>query len=525
MRRIACLYLPAFPLAARLLEDPSLAGAPVGVLGPGGEREGVREVSPAARAAGVVRGMRPVPAKAACPEIVIAPHDPALDARHAARVVAAIRADVAPLVEDKGASGIFFADLAGTETLHGGEDRVLAKLRNLAARAGFADSRCGVADSRFAAFAAATTDDGRGAGVRVAPREEERFIGDLPVTMLPLAGDLAERLAAIGVETVRELAALPAASVEKRYGLEGLAAHRLARGEDPMPLATAPEDEPVVAEIELDGAPRDGLEAIRPAVEALLEDVLARLAAEGRACRSLVARLSLADGTAREIPAAPARPTARFRTIAALVRLALETSPPLSAPVAGVSLRVLASGPAPVEQRELFSTTRRRVRDAAKAEELVAELRRRYGADAVARPAPGDAVRPEARRRFLPFEVSPAAGSAAAPSSRGAAADPEAEPALRLLDPALPLEVSFDGARLAEISFIAPAARPTTRTRLRVASLDGPERLAGEWWLDAAAARGPFERDYYEARVPGGGLVWIYRDLREGRYYLQGVFD
>ena len=93
--------------------------------------------------------------------------------------------------------------------------------------------------------------------------------------------------------------------------------------------------------------------------------------------------------------------------------------------------------------------------------------------------------------------------------------------------------MSFDGARLAEISFIRPAAgsgrsarAAPARTRLRIASLDGPERLAGEWWLEEGRGSGGFERDYYEARSAGGrGLYWIYRDAREGRYYLQGVFD
>lgn len=531
-RRIACLYLPAFPLAVRVLEDPSLAGKPLAVLGPGGEREGVREVSCAARAAGVVRGMKPVPARVACPEIVVAPYDPALDARHAARVVAALRAEVAPIVEDKGASGIFFADLAGTEALHGGEERVLEKLARLAERAGFPDARRGLADTRFAAFAAATTDE-RGEGVRVAPRESEEFLVGLPLSMLPLSGDLGERLAAIGVETVGAFAALPAASVEKRYGAPGLAAHRLARGEDPMPLEAAREEAAFEAALEFDGAPCEGQERLRPAIESLIGDVLARLAAEGRACRALAGKLRLSDGTAREWSVAPARPTARFKTIAALSRLALESEAALAAPVEAVSLRVLASEPAPAEQRELFATRRPR-RDESKVEELVADLRRRYGSGAVARPAPGDAIRPEARRRFLPFALEK--GPAAAPSSRSAAAGPpggggggeDPAPALRLLDPALPLEVSFDGARLAEISFVSPASPRPVRTRLRIASLDGPERLAGEWWTgdDGDGGGGAFERDYYEARGAGDrGLFWIYRDRREGRYYLQGLFD
>ncbi len=539
--RIACLYVPSFALAGRRLDDPTLAGRPHAVIGPGGEREGVREVSPEARALGVRRGQTPVQARAVCPEIAVLPFDPAADERHARRVVEALRAEISPLVEMKGASGIFFADLRGTEALHGGETRVLEKLREIAARLGFDDARTGVADERFAAFAAASVDDGRGAsGVRVPERGSERFLGTLPLGRLPLPGDLGERLAALGIDTVGEFAALPAASVERRYGVEGLSVHRLARGEDVTPIDPARAEATVEAEFDLGDAPCEGLEEIRPAIESLLTKVLSRLAAEGRAARAIAGRFDLADGSAREWTIAPARPTARFQTLAALSRLSLESAPPLSAPVEGVRLRVTATAPAPAAQRSLFCGSRR-APDPAKVEEVVADLRRRYGDGAVARPALGDAVRPEARRRFLPF-FHEEKGPAAAPSSRSAAAGPEAEesgendrplvPALKLFDPAIPLEVSFDGARLAEVSFVfvrlgaCGDGAPRARTRLRIASLEGPERISGDWWDDEGAGLGEFARDYFEARGShGGGLYWIYRDLRDSRYYLHGLFD
>ncbi len=45
-----------------------------------------------------------------------------------------------------------------------------------------------------------------------------------------------------------------------------------------------------------------------------------------------------------------------------------------------------------------------------------------------------------------------------------------------------------------------------------------PERISGGWWDDA-----PVERDYYRATDHDGQTLWIYRDRRDGRWYLQGL--
>ncbi len=46
-----------------------------------------------------------------------------------------------------------------------------------------------------------------------------------------------------------------------------------------------------------------------------------------------------------------------------------------------------------------------------------------------------------------------------------------------------------------------------------------PERIEAGWWdgMDVS-------RDYYLARTPAGAQLWVFRDRREGHWYLQGVF-
>ncbi len=56
--------------------------------------------------------------------------------------------------------------------------------------------------------------------------------------------------------------------------------------------------------------------------------------------------------------------------------------------------------------------------------------------------------------------------------------------------------------------------------RRKATAVAGPERLSGEWWSED-----PFARDYYRVYFEGFGPAWIYRDSRDGRFYLHGLFD
>ena len=56
--------------------------------------------------------------------------------------------------------------------------------------------------------------------------------------------------------------------------------------------------------------------------------------------------------------------------------------------------------------------------------------------------------------------------------------------------------------------------------RRKVESLWGPERLAGDWWSPE-----PFARDYFRVQLEGVGMLWVFRDGRDGQFYAQGVFD
>ena len=55
--------------------------------------------------------------------------------------------------------------------------------------------------------------------------------------------------------------------------------------------------------------------------------------------------------------------------------------------------------------------------------------------------------------------------------------------------------------------------------RRKVEAVAGPERLCGDWW------EAEYARDYYRVYLEGLGPVWIFRDERDGHFYLHGMFD
>jgi hypothetical protein len=185
-----------------------------------------------------------------------------------------------------------------------------------------------------------------------------------------------------------------------------------------------------------------------------------------------------------------------------LARIALESRDDLR-PVEAVVVRAVPVGE-PAPQPALFERSGRSQRAA-----LAATLARLHAAL-----DPGDVVTvqpqlassrlPERMQRSTPIDsprqferqpkkkaIEPGAGSPsnARSAARGAAA-------LRLLDP--------------------PKLMPAPDKDARRA---GPFRLSESWWERAV------DRDYYQMVDSSGALVLAFRDVRDDRWYLQGVFD
>jgi protein ImuB len=147
--------------------------------------------------------------------------------------------------------------------------------------------KVGVADGLFAAGLAARLAPA-GEALVVAKGGSAEFLAPISVKVLALEnragfGDLADLLVRLGLKTLGAFAALPAPSVLGRFGAEGAAAHRLARGlaERSVRGRVPPPDWAVAAELD---PPAEQLQAAAFLGKALSEELHGRLAKVGLVC-------------------------------------------------------------------------------------------------------------------------------------------------------------------------------------------------------------------------------------------------
>jgi len=194
--------------------------------------------------------------------------------------------------------GLCALDARGPSRYFGGEralaERIAAAIDEVLAPLG-ASCRVGVADGHFAALLAARRASSATVSVAVvAPGENAALLAPLPVAVLelPLLTDLLVRL---GVRTLGELAALPAADVAARFGPEGEAAHRLACGLDDHPLRARPPERDMSASLELD-PPADRVDVVAFAAKSMADRLCADLAGAGLVCTRIRIEAETDDG-------------------------------------------------------------------------------------------------------------------------------------------------------------------------------------------------------------------------------------
>jgi protein ImuB len=518
MTRLACLYIPDFPLAAVLRAQPELRGEPVVVVDAPGPRAAILACSAAAVRQGVTADLTVAQAAAIAAGVTVRCVSP--DMLRAAQAALCDAAEsFSPRVEDAGA-GVAYLDLDGLGRLFESESRLATALAQRAAHLGL-EVHVGVAGSEVAAALAARS----GGGVTVVPRGEEwSFLAPIPVASLEPSPELAATLQRWGIRCIGDLAALPASAVGARLGPEGVRLVRRARGEDAHPLV--PRALPLHFE---EGVDLDfGIETMEPltfVLRGVLDRLTARLAVRGLVCGDLRLSLRLATRGRDERTVTVAAPSNDVKALLALVRLHLEAHPP---PAAIDGLRVVAvperlrpaqldlfrpSGPAP-----------------ARLAVTLARLAAICGADRVGAPAVADTHRPDACgvTAFAPPQEWKGAGGqgehsrgaeeqgsrgAEEQGSRGAGGQGGGIPvALRAVRPPCAVEVFCERDRPEFVRGMDFAGR--------VVHAAGPWRVHGDWWSD-----GRYARDYYDAQLSDGCVYRLYCDLVTRSWFVDGVYD
>ena len=399
-----------------------------------------------------------------------------------------------PRVEDAGA-GCLYLDASGLQSLFGDNGRLAERLRAAATAAGLA-IRVGVAASRLGALAAARL----GSGVAVVePGGDAASLAAAPLSLLTLSEPLAIRLSRWGLRTLGELAALPTAGLFERAGAEGVQAQRLARGEDPRPLASWRPVPAFEETVECEW----GLETLEPVVERLSElaaRVCGRLGARGLAADGFEWVCRLAGGRAHEGALTPAVPLTEAVAVTGLLRLALEARPPRGI-VEGLTLRARPTRAAPA-QESLTDPSRPSPRFlAATMNRLVALV----GSDRIGAPALLDSHRPDAVGLGAYVSPSPLRGEGRV---RGSGNAPVL--ALRRLRPPAPAAVTLASGR--------PVAMRSSRLAGRIVAGVGPWRSSGEWWTTQ-----PWLQDEWDVELADGTLCRLAHD--GSAWHIAGVYD
>jgi protein ImuB len=270
---VLCCRIPHFLTVLACRRQPAWTGRPLALVGPD---DRIWAVSPAAQQDGVQAQMRPQQAQVYCPDVLLRDLD--LDASQQAQADMLATAAQWDLPVEPLTWGALYVDLH----LVG---KSAASVRPLAAELGqrlrvtggnALQPALGWDSGKFTAHAAAMqVMPGR---VRLVDKVDEvRFLKPLPVTLLPLPPLHLQQLHWLGVRTVGQFAALPAAAVWQRFGAVGKRAHRWAQGKDDRPVRSAAPEEAGVTTVTLD--PPTGLLApVVAGVMASLHPTLAQWA-------------------------------------------------------------------------------------------------------------------------------------------------------------------------------------------------------------------------------------------------------
>ena len=113
MTRLACLYVPMFPLAARLRSEPDLLQEAVAVVEGNGGNAHVVAATRRARSKGIHAGLSLAQARSILPKLIARGRDSECE-RTAQEALVEVAESISPRIEDAG-QGVVYLDIEGLE--------------------------------------------------------------------------------------------------------------------------------------------------------------------------------------------------------------------------------------------------------------------------------------------------------------------------------------------------------------------------------------------------------------------------
>lgn len=515
-RRILSLWLPALAMDRWRLTNRERAAAPhdaidaapLVLIADTAHGPRIEALDRAAAAAGARKGMMLADARTLCPTLATAPSDPAGDRAFLERL--ALWAQRWGPWSALDAPDGLLVDATGLAHLFGGEEALLADVHQAFAGRGLA-LRTALAPTAGAAWALAHY----GSENAIVERREDilRALADLPVAALRLDQSVVTLLRRLGLKRIGDIAGIGRDALQRRFRTrKHPAANPLLRldqllGRLPEPLLpVVPQIVPLVQRRLLE--PLRHRQLLDRVVADLADDMARELEGQGQGARRLELGLWRVDG---EVAVRRIELAAATRDPAHMLRLFAARLDDVDAGFGIELLRLRASWVEPLAlgQDDIEMAPESQGTSLAA---CIDRLTVRLGAKAVSRPVPFASHIPERAQRWQP-PLDPE------PASQGLLAFHQRP--LKLLDN--PEQIA--------VLYATPDGYPQ-RFRWRgavhdVARVEGPERIAPEWWRERGSAR---LRDYYRIEDGQGRRYWIYRQglIGDGRggtpaWYLQGL--
>jgi DNA polymerase-4 len=291
-RHILHLDVDAFFASVEEILDPSLKGKPI-IVGARPEQRGVvASASYAARAFGVHSAMPTAQALRLCPQAIVIPPRHKVYGEYSARMMS-ILSEYSSLIEPLSLDEAFL-DMTGCEARWGSPEELARRLqKRLEGELGLSTS-IGLASNKLVAKIASGLEKPHGFVVVPQGREAE-FLAPLPVEKLWGVGEVTARsLHEMGVFTIGQLARLPAAQLEARFGRRGSDLYRHARGIDDSPVVAEREEKSLSREVTFAEDIGDG-RVLRKTLLSLSEDAARQLRKRGLRGRTVKLKLRYAD--------------------------------------------------------------------------------------------------------------------------------------------------------------------------------------------------------------------------------------
>jgi protein ImuB len=490
MRRVLSIWLPALAVERWAKGSDSAPDALIVLTIEGVHGPVIHAVTKAAAERGARAGARLTDARALDPALIAMPADPIGDQALLQRL-AKWAQRWSPLVEVDEPDGLRL-DVSGVAHLFGGEKALVQDVIARFAAMGLT-TRVAIAPTAAAAWAFS------------------RFGGDelaqLHVSALRLEPDTVRTLERLGLKTIGALTALPRLALARRFrGAEDVVdALDRALGRKPEPLTALADDPPPRAMLKLE-EPATHPEAAPQALERLVPKLVAELEERHLGARRLSLQGYRVDGSVATASVATAIAS---REPKHLQRLLADKAAALDPGFGFDAFALVADWTESLDAaQESLVEEPTGTRDLAR---LIDRLTVKLGASAVRKPQPFESHLPERASGWRPALEK---------------VEPIELPPLRR-----PQHLLNRPEAIAVI-YATPEGVPCRFVWRRVvhdiARVEGPERIAPEWWRERSTAR---LRDYYRVEDQAGRRYWIYREglVGDGRggapeWYLHGLF-